>query len=91
MSLVATVTFAEWIQGQRKFCRLSKVALAKSVKIDPSYVTLIETKGFVPSERITARLGRALGDEDKAMIVAGYIPYYLQPMVLNTLERARKK
>jgi ribosome-binding protein aMBF1 (putative translation factor) len=86
-----TITFAEWVIDQRKFCKLSKVALAKAVKIDPSYVTLIETRGYVPSSRITARLGRALGDEDKAMIVAGYIPYYLQPMVLNTLERARKK
>lgn len=74
-----------WVHDRRKVCRLTRRELAKTVKIDPSYVTLMERDGYVPHRDKVKAIGRLLGDEQAACLLAGMLPDNLTPMEYQKL------
>lgn len=75
------MVFAAYVKQHRKKKDLTRVQMAKLVGIDPSYVTLIERDGRVPTQLIVERLGRVLQvDHDDIMVEAGYATSKVQEM-----------
>ena len=48
---------------------------------DPSLITLIESHGHIPRRRKVAEIGAVLGDVNKALVEAGYLPHVLSKLV----------
>lgn len=81
--------WADYLNNRLIRLELSAVTLAEKASVDFSHVSLM-LKGRVPRPNIVASVGRALGEEERAMIVAGYLPRPLtrreQDSLLRILE-----
>lgn len=72
-----------WVKRRIREMGWSQRKVALAAGMDPSYMTLICQRGFVPSRVIVERLGRALGvDPDQALVRAGYAPKRLPERLL---------
>lgn len=77
--------WAFWCKERRKQRRLTRRELAKIVKIDPSYVTLIERDGYIPLRDKVQAIGRVFGDEQAACLLAGLLPDKMTPAQFQKL------
>jgi len=68
-------SWANYIKEKRKAKKLTRRRLASLVKIDPSYITLIERDGFVPRRDKVLSFASVLDvDSDEMLLMAGYAP-----------------
>lgn len=80
--------WANTVRSGRKAKQLTRRELARRAGIDPSYVTLIERHGYVPRRDKVEELGRVLGDQDQAMVMAGFVPGNRRRDVLGVVRNA---
>lgn len=67
--------WGHWVKCMRRRLDWPKYRLAVAVGINPSYLTLIERDGYVPTLRYIHAIAEALeGDVDQALLMAGYAP-----------------
>jgi len=65
--------WAEFVRQHRKLRRLTRRQLAFNSQIHPSYVTLFERDGYVPTVQVVHRLAKALNVSlDDCCLAAGY-------------------
>ncbi len=64
---------------------MSGQTLSSAADIDPSYLSLIETDGLIPTRPKVLALGRALGCVDAILLHAGYAPDHPPEKVLQCL------
>lgn len=68
-----------WVEQARKRAGMTKRDVAKAGQFDPSYLTLIERDGLVPTRKLTSVIVSALThdkcEQDVGMVAAGYAPY----------------
>lgn len=81
--------FAEWHKLRRAAKGLSRVAVAKIVNIDSSYITLIERDGWVPRFPVLEPLCALLAESDRdrvaGCIIGGWVPEDRRNEVLHKL------
>ncbi|MCL5037212.1 MAG: helix-turn-helix domain-containing protein [Chloroflexi bacterium] len=67
--------WAKFVKRNREKVGLSRRKLAQKASIDPSYITLIENDGYIPSRNKVVNLAEALEiNNDRALLEAGYLP-----------------
>lgn len=75
--------FADWLKSARKKAGLTMEALADKVSVSKQYISVLERgephaltdKPVTPKRELVQSLAKALGgDENEALISAGYIP-----------------
>lgn len=81
--------WARWVRSNRKAKNWSRRALAATAGIDASYITLIERDGYVPSRSRVRAIGAALGNPQRALIYAGYIPEEDRRTLINAIDSQR--
>lgn len=60
--------------------KLTKIKIAQAAEINPSYLTLIERDGYIPTRVTVLRVARALHvPASEALLLAGYSPKSLTP------------
>lgn len=69
-----SIRWAEFVRSNRKANRIRQRELAHAVRIDQSYITLIEREGYVPRIDITRRISQFFGKEHEGLVCAGYSP-----------------
>lgn len=85
--------FAVAVHKLRKGCGMTRMALARAADIDPSYITLIERDGYVPTpavmEQIDAAFQGRATKRDRAMLwITGLrLPqrFLERPVILHAL------
>ncbi len=80
--------FGERLQQHRKAKGLSQNALAREVKVDPSYINRLERGEREPPHReLVARLAEALGladgERQRLLLAAGHVPDWLLPLAAD--------
>ena len=63
-----------YVARKRATLGLTKRQLAMQARIDPSYLTLVERDGVIPNRDKVAMLGKIFGDQDAALLMAGFAP-----------------
>lgn len=81
--------WSRWVRAQRKARQMTRRALAELAGMDPSYITLIERDGYVPSRSKVSAIGGVFGDTSKALIYAGYISDDDRKFIINALDNAK--
>lgn len=80
-----------WVRRARKQQGLLMCQLAHAVCICPTYLTLIERDGYVPSRDIAENLGRVLDSPEAALIEAGYLPPTLKGRALDAVDEKQRR
>lgn len=76
-----SLMWSRLVRDRRKAAKMTRRKLAEQAQIDPSYVTLIERYGYVPSRACANRVALALpGNQDDLLLVAGYLPPSASPV-----------
>jgi transcriptional regulator with XRE-family HTH domain len=81
-SIMSSPAWGKAVQDARIFSNLSRLELSTSVGLNPSYIFMIETQGYVPRkdkvEKIVKSLNLKEEDSDILTIKAGFSPFGIQ-------------
>ena len=75
--------WAQYVRDRRKASGKSRRQLAADAQIDPSYWTLIERDGNIPTRAIVIRIGMLFGDAINACLLAGYTHPEISPFLIH--------
>lgn len=67
------LVWGRWLKNGRKSRHWNKRIFAAKIGKDPSYVTVMERDGYIPSFPVALSVGKAFGDIDEALTMACYI------------------
>lgn len=79
------MTWADWVRVQRKRRLLTRRKFASLVGVDPSYVTLMERDGTVPSRLVVENIGRLFGSVEEATVMASYVPHGCRRILVDAI------
>lgn len=88
--------FSNRLRELRESSSISKRNLAQQTGVDPSYVALMESSGFVPKKEKILSMSSVLGlshhDTDTLLVSAGYTPHYMPlDVILKSLKNYHSK
>lgn len=66
--------WTNWITKALASSKISKGKLAEMADFNASYLSLM-VKGTIPRRQVVQALGKALGKEHEALLMAGYVPH----------------
>lgn len=66
--------WTNWVTKALAASKLSNQKIAEEAGFNPSYLSLMQ-KGTIPRRQVVQALGKVLGKEAEALLMAGYVPH----------------